>query len=274
MVRPLLPAPCPRCSVARDLALIYLALTQHDSDRRAKFSFADFNWSIYDYHPQDDGGFWQLQPGFSPSDQLPLVIPLSVTKRFPFQQPKDAEWTCLGPACPSKPFKHKGDLERHYKQAHPNGVPSSISGLVTTPTFESMPQMPAMPPNVAVLAPAGGVSPVAQQQDSNSGTKDTKEKEAMFYCDYAPCPRKMDGFNRKDRFRQHLQDNHKEDVVKKGGKLDDQWLDGRKMSDKWWRCSKCLERVKVEEHGWECPRDQVKCETRRREYREKLSLSG
>lgn len=230
---------------------------------------------MYDYHPQDDGGFWQLQPSLPPSEHLPLVIPLAVTKRSPVQQPKDIEWTCLSPACPSKPFKRKPDLDRHYKQAHPNGVPL-LAGSVTTPTFEHMPVAPApsgVPPNSAALAPGGGASPIAQ--DGGAGGKDTsKEKDAVFLCDYPACPRMTEGFNRKDRFRVHLQDLHKEDVVKKGGKIDDPWLAGRKMYTQWWRCSKCLGRVKVEEHGWECPRDQMKCEDARREYRENMMVDS
>ncbi|KAH6691521.1 hypothetical protein F5X68DRAFT_229374 [Plectosphaerella plurivora] len=250
----------------------------------SKFSFANFDWSLYDYHPADDGGFWQLQPNMPPSEQLPLMIPLQVTKRSPVQQQKDIEWTCLSPACPSKPFKRKPDLDRHYKMAHPNGVPLLLAGgSVTTPTFEHMPVAPApsgLPPNLAGLAPGGGASPTMPQDGNAAGAaaaagtlKDggkEKDKDAVFNCDYPVCPRKTDGFNRKDRFRVHLQDLHKEDVVKKGGILDDAWLAGRKMYTQWWRCSKCLGRVRVDEHGWECPRDQVKCEEKRREYRENM----
>ncbi|KAH7368362.1 hypothetical protein B0T11DRAFT_63487 [Plectosphaerella cucumerina] len=247
----------------------------------SKFSFANFDWSLYDYHPADDGGFWQLQPNMPPSEHLPLMIPLQVTKRSPVQQQKDIEWTCLSPACPSKPFKRKPDLDRHYKMAHPNGVPLLPPGTVTTPTFEHMPVAPVpsgLPPNLnpAGLAPGpngGGASPIAQDGSaSGKDGKDGKEKDGVFTCDYPVCPRMTDGFNRKDRFRVHLQEMHKEDVVKKGGKLDDPWLAGRKMYTQWWRCSKCLGRVKVEEHGWECPRDQVKCEPKRREYRENMMV--
>lgn len=264
------------------------------------------DWTLYDYHPADDGGYWKLQPGYTASDQLPDIIPLALTNRSPIQQPKDVEWTCLSPGCLSKPFKRKVDLDRHYKEAHADGMPitpvSSVS--FATPSFDpqvAMLNMGAAPgpgggnagPGMMAHAPApahgtaiasaplpASAAPGAATTTSSPTTavgagppslgKDGKEKEGVFYCDYAACPRRSDGFNRKDRFRLHLQETHKEDVNKKGGKMEDSWLDSRKMSNKWWRCTKCLERVKIEEHGWECPRDQVKCEKRRREYREKM----
>ncbi|KAM0321516.1 hypothetical protein ACHAQA_010084 [Verticillium albo-atrum] len=248
---------------------------------------------MYDYHPQDDGGFWQLQPGLAQSEKMPATIPLSVTNRSPISQPKDIEWTCLSPACPAKPFKRKVDLDNHYKQAHADGVPLSAI-FVYAPSFEMMAgQMPTfvqpntMLPSSTGVSGAGGLtttSPQPAQQNGAATTAPDKdgvgaragrlEEKETYYCDYSSCLRAKDGFNRRYRFRQHLQDTHKEDVVKKGGKMEDSWLDGRKMSDKWWRCSKCLTRVKIEEHGWECPADQVECEKRRYEYREKLAKTS
>ncbi|CRK34836.1 hypothetical protein BN1708_016362, partial [Verticillium longisporum] len=104
-----------------------------------KVSFANFDWSLYDYHPADDGGFWQLQPGYPPSDTLPSVIPLAVTNRSPVQQPKDIEWTCLSAACPSKPFKRKTDLDRHYKQAHADGISTPVAALGPPPSGDDVP---------------------------------------------------------------------------------------------------------------------------------------
>ncbi|KAL9949337.1 hypothetical protein ACHAQF_005388 [Verticillium nonalfalfae] len=238
-----------------------------------KVSFANFDWSLYDYHPADDGGFWQLQPGYPPSDTLPSVIPLAVTNRSPVQQPKDIEWTCLSAACPSKPFKRKTDLDRHYKQAHADGISTPVAALGPPPPGDDVPMTGtgSVPPQVLASNPAAAASAVGSPppQDGSTNGKDAKEKE-MFHCDYAACPRRTEGFSRKDRFRLHLQETHKEDVNKKGGKIEDSWLDSRKMSAKWWRCTKCLDRIKIEEHGWECPKDNLKCETRRREYREKM----
>ncbi|EEY18935.1 conserved hypothetical protein [Verticillium alfalfae VaMs.102] len=238
-----------------------------------KVSFANFDWSLYDYHPADDGGFWQLQPGYPPSDTLPSVIPLAVTNRSPVQQPKDIEWTCLSAACPSKPFKRKTDLDRHYKQAHADGISTPVAALGPPPPGDDvlMTGTGSVPPQVLASNPAAAAGAVGSPppQDGSTNGKDAKEKE-MFHCDYAACPRRTEGFSRKDRFRLHLQETHKEDVNKKGGKIEDSWLDSRKMSAKWWRCTKCLDRIKIEEHGWECPKDNLKCETRRREYREKM----
>ncbi|KAM0332044.1 hypothetical protein ACHAQA_002313 [Verticillium albo-atrum] len=255
-----------------------LAVQQWD-----KVSFANFDWSLYDYHPADDGGFWQLQPDYPPSDTLPSIIPLAVTNRSPVQQAKDIEWTCLSAACPSKPFKRKVDLDRHYKQAHADGISTPVAALgpplpmedvTMTGTGPVPPQVPATKPApkpAATASTAATASP--PPQDSGTNGKDVKDKEkeaSTFYCDYAACPRRTEGFSRKDRFRTHLQETHKEDVNKKGAKIEDSWLDGRKMSNKWWRCTRCLDRIKIDEHGWECPKDNVKCEKRRREYREKM----
>ncbi|CRK48753.1 hypothetical protein BN1723_016938, partial [Verticillium longisporum] len=181
---------------------------------RDKVSFANFDWSLYDYHPADDGGFWQLQPGYPPSDTLPSVIPLAVTNRSPVQQPKDIEWTCLSAACPSKPFKRKTDLDRHYKQAHADGISTPVAALGPPPSGDDVPMTGtgSVPPQVLASNPAAAAGAVGSPppQDGSTNGKDAKEKE-MFHCDYAACPRRTEGFSRKDRFRLHLQETHKED---------------------------------------------------------------
>jgi hypothetical protein len=75
-------------------------------------------------------------------------------------------------------------------------------------------------------------------------------------CDYHNCTRTTDPFTRKDHYRDHLRDFHKEDMPRpnKGRKSPNQqiWKDERRISSRWWRCPKCLERRSVRDYGWKC----------------------
>jgi hypothetical protein len=84
----------------------------------------------------------------------------------------------------------------------------------------------------------------------------------QFPCDYPPCQRVREPFTRKDHFRDHLRDYHKEDLgsakgekqfeKKKWLKLQEAWVAERKIIPKWWRCPKCLHRIQIAESGFEC----------------------
>ncbi|KAK1586121.1 uncharacterized protein LY79DRAFT_580577 [Colletotrichum navitas] len=242
--------------------------------------YADFDCSKYDYVPTDDGGFWQLQQQHAPSEQLPNVVPLVATSKSPIQQQQDVEWTCLSAACPSKPFKRKIDLDRHYLQAHADSQtqPSPALSLkdITPATSISNPspkittkKNPSGSGKVKGAAGAGVGAGANAGSRNNSVSATGKEKDGAFLCDYPACTRKSEPFSRKDRLRVHLTDVHKEDVDKKTSDMSDSWLQERKIYPKWWRCTKCLDRVKIEESGWECPKDGFKIEERRREFRQK-----
>jgi hypothetical protein len=76
-------------------------------------------------------------------------------------------------------------------------------------------------------------------------------------CDYGNCARAKDPFTRKDHYRDHLRDFHKEDLPPRPNKLrnapqNELHKADRRMSSKWWRCPKCLERVDVSARGWKC----------------------
>lgn len=70
-------------------------------------------------------------------------------------------------------------------------------------------------------------------------------------CDYRRCPRHREPFHRADHFRDHLRDQHKEDLPKRGERAhapDDAWWRERSPAavyGGWWRCSKCFARVVV-----------------------------
>ncbi|EXF76637.1 hypothetical protein CFIO01_13739 [Colletotrichum fioriniae PJ7] len=266
----------------------------------AELPYPNFDCSKYNYILTDDGGFWQLQQQHSPSEELPNVVPRIATSKSPIQKVQDIEWTCLSAACPSKPFKRKVDLDKHYKQAHVDSqttAPSPALSLkdITPATSTSNPS-----PKITTKKPPAGSSKAkgkaagagaagatgtgtatatataAQGNRNNSvngaGNNSISNKDGtagVFLCDYPACNRKNEPFNRKDRLRIHLTDVHKEDVSAKTFEMTVAWLQERKIYPKWWRCSKCLDRVKIEESGWSCPRDGSKVEDIRREFREK-----
>ncbi|KAL0938652.1 uncharacterized protein CTRU02_205262 [Colletotrichum truncatum] len=236
-------------------------------------SFPNFDCSKYDYMPTDDGGFWKLQQNYA-AESLPDVVPRSVTSKSPVQTVQDIEWTCLSARCPSKPFKRKADLDRHYKQAHTDSQaqPSPALSLkdITPATSISNPS-----PKISTKINTKGkitnanAKGAGSRNNSVAGAVTTKEKDGEFNCDYPACHRYDDGFSRKDRLRIHFVDVHKEDVNKKGGEITDEWLLTRIIEPSWWRCTKCLVRVNATSQ-WECPRDGTKCEDKRREFRENM----
>jgi len=105
----------------------------------------------------------------------------------------------------------------------------------------------------------------------------------VFPCDYPRCARLHEPFTRKDHYRDHLRDYHKEDIgSSKGRKSDDEqkaakmqaiWLSERNINAKYWRCARCLTRCHVAQVGWECTKCRVPCEEERIKVREKLAFA-
>ncbi|KAG9245144.1 hypothetical protein BJ878DRAFT_33263 [Calycina marina] len=89
----------------------------------------------------------------------------------------------------------------------------------------------------------------------------SKEQRARFECDYRGCDRLKDDrpFTRKDHCRNHYKDFHHEDVgkaVKKENmserewqKAQQVWRESRVITAQFWRCAKCLNRVR---NSWTC----------------------
>jgi hypothetical protein len=98
------------------------------------------------------------------------------------------------------------------------------------------------------------------------------DQKERYECDYPKCERATEPFTRKDHYRDHLRDYHKEDLgqAKRAKKEDRQkweqaqesWLAERNISANWWRCAKCLSRVRVDDR-WECSRCSGTCESER-----------
>ncbi|CAG8982122.1 hypothetical protein HYALB_00003214 [Hymenoscyphus albidus] len=113
--------------------------------------------------------------------------------------------------------------------------------------------------------------------DGSSGEK--------FACDYLKCTRHNDTFTRKDHCRDHYKEYHKEDIGEyKGSKSakdksrwqakQREWEAERKIDPYWWRCPKCLDRVKIEKSGWTCPGCKKECDGSRYEARMRLLNSS
>jgi hypothetical protein len=93
-----------------------------------------------------------------------------------------------------------------------------------------------------------------------------------FPCDYVSCARSHDPFTRKDHFRDHLRDHHKEPIGSAKGekrmgkdkekwlKVQSTWFDERDYKTDWWRCAKCLVRIKISKYGYECNTCKNPCE--------------
>lgn len=105
----------------------------------------------------------------------------------------------------------------------------------------------------------------------------SESQRERYQCDYSKCDRAADPFTRKDHYRDHLRDYHKEDLGQaKGAKTEDRpkweraqkvWLAERNISSDWWRCAKCLLRVHAAEEGWECQKCNEKCDLERQMMR-------
>ncbi|KAK8069523.1 hypothetical protein PG994_006139 [Apiospora phragmitis] len=93
------------------------------------------------------------------------------------------------------------------------------------------------------------------------------EKKSTYYCDYSKCSRYSEPFHRMDHCRDHLREYHKEDLIRKNGKEDDEWYRNRKVSSKWFRCTKCLRRNQIKESAWTCLDCSTPCDKKRQKLR-------
>lgn len=79
----------------------------------------------------------------------------------------------------------------------------------------------------------------------------------QFPCAYKKCARSTKPFSRKDHYRDHLRDYHKEDVGTSKKTYADlpltDYMGKFQINPKYWRCTKCLVNVHVANHGWQCP---------------------
>ncbi|KAH6842575.1 hypothetical protein B0I37DRAFT_417744 [Chaetomium sp. MPI-CAGE-AT-0009] len=97
------------------------------------------------------------------------------------------------------------------------------------------------------------------------------DQKKRYLCDYKRCSRHTTPFYRQDHFRDHLREYHKEDLLRRGSKGDEEWWSCRNpqaLNCGWWRCSRCLIKVGFNKHGFACPKCKTRCEKERQQYRE------
>ncbi|EXV02422.1 hypothetical protein X797_004552 [Metarhizium robertsii] len=123
---------------------------------------------------------------------------------------------------------------------------------------------------VCCLYPGCNAKPFKRRADLDRHYKHRHASESQkvsFNCDYPRCSRRRDPFHRLDHFRDHLREFHKEDIEKRGGSINEEWLEDRRVSSTWWRCSKCLKRIYIDQDGYECPHCKTTCQPKRKEAR-------
>ncbi|KAH6604558.1 hypothetical protein Trco_006265 [Trichoderma cornu-damae] len=123
---------------------------------------------------------------------------------------------------------------------------------------------------VCCLHPGCDAKPFKRRADLDRHYKHkhapASQKES-YHCDYARCGRRRDPFHRRDHFRDHLRDFHKEDIEKRGVAAKEDWFEDRNASHTWWRCTKCLKRIYIGRHGYECPTCKTSLQAKRKELR-------
>ncbi|KAI1173122.1 hypothetical protein F4777DRAFT_464156 [Nemania sp. FL0916] len=102
------------------------------------------------------------------------------------------------------------------------------------------------------------------------------DKKAKYPCDRKKCSRGAENpFHRMDHYRDHLRAFHFEDLVRRrpSGTEKPSWWEKRSVDLAWWRCTRCLTRVKVDEHGYICSNSKCNspCEPERQKARLRMA---
>ncbi|KOS23239.1 hypothetical protein ESCO_003478 [Escovopsis weberi] len=155
-----------------------------------------------------------------------------------------------------------------------HGSPAlSAAEFTTSPTIsESKPITSGRDYPVCCLHPGCDAKPFKRRADLDRHYKHKHAPPSLkdaYHCDYPRCGRRRDPFHRRDHFRDHLRDFHKEDIEKRGVHVKEDWFEGRNTAQTWWRCTKCLKRVSISRHGFECPTCKTACQARRKEARKR-----
>jgi len=66
-----------------------------------------------------------------------------------------------------------------------------------------------------------------------------------------------------------LRQFHREDIEKRGHLSSDEFYESRKIKEEWWRCSRCLKRIQVEDNGFDCPNCKSQCGDKRQKLRQR-----
>ncbi|KAG6092657.1 hypothetical protein E4U30_005141 [Claviceps sp. LM220 group G6] len=107
------------------------------------------------------------------------------------------------------------------------------SSLASSPFLSSASTTPSTsPPDrdypVCCLYPGCNSKPFKRRADLDRHYKHrhaAEDQKASFNCDYPHCNRRKNSFHRLDHFRDHLREFHKENIQKRGSKVDEKWLE-------------------------------------------------
>ncbi|CAM1501006.1 Fc.00g101680.m01.CDS01 [Cosmosporella sp. VM-42] len=167
-------------------------------------------------------------------------------------------YSLQGHASPSEDTIYEEyDFQPVSSRRHDSVVPRSEAGGQDWPVFCLYPDCNSRP-----------FKRVADLQRHYKNTHAPDDAKDTYWCDYPKCVRNREPFHRRDHFRDHLREYHKEDIQKRGASINEEWLNGRYLSTSWWRCPRCLDRVYVAQHDFECPKCKTSCEPARKERRE------
>lgn len=191
---------------------------------------ASVDWTRYDYVADEDSGYWRLQSQYIPTANMPETI------------------RHTGPTA----LSHRGDSSAGSSQRQSHETSSSETRRW-----------------VCLMADcnAGAFKRLADLQRHYAQVHSVSSIKESYVCDYPRCSRRREPFGRRDHFRDHLRDFHCEDICKRGSAIDKNWLQSRIMYDHWWRCSKCLVRVRIEESDYTCSQCRSTCEDSRQKER-------
>lgn len=142
------------------------------------------------------------------------------------------EYVCLYDGCRQKAFRRSADLDRHIKHVHLKPPDVYFCDYSRCPRSER-----------AVAA-----SPTSQQPYETVASPSSSPSSSGAGAGAAG----IGAFGRKDHCRAHYRDYHREDLCRRNGKEGAGWFDDRNISDKWWRCTKCLRKVSISSCGWTC----------------------
>ncbi len=168
--------------------------------------------------------------------------------------PPDRYYTCADSSYDSEGERDRRAATPRHRHTGSQGYETSVS--------EKKPYQCLFPQCLKSFDRSADLDRHQKQVHLSNGVK------AKYGCDYRRCPRKNDHFHRKDHFRDHLRDYHKEDLFKRGGGSTEAWLKERNIAKMWWRCSHCL--MRVDKSRWECPGCKYSCEQDRRRWRDAL----
>ncbi|KAG5952520.1 hypothetical protein E4U53_000653 [Claviceps sorghi] len=248
-----------------DASSPYVPLSEASSRSTPAYDYTDSS-SQACHSDLENASFHDSSMPASPTMNDPYPSLQSAASSGALSSPNHAQLT---PATAA--LSHSPKLDRDANAPSP---PTSSGGRRTKSSPSSPPSSSSAQSGrdypVCCLYPGCTAKPFKRRADLDRHYKHRHAADAQkvsFSCDYPRCSRRRDPFHRLDHFRDHLREFHKEDIEKRGGSLDHDWLGDRRVSPTWWRCSKCLSRIYIEHNGYECPTCKTSCQAKRKEVR-------